>query len=124
MDEWGSEYLELRSRHQLDDRYPFSDHKVSMTVALAPDPEQIWAGFKPGHVKEIRRAYFRISKDFHPDRFFGRSLGTYKDRLALIFERVSRAWSVLGDETQRAVYDGRAGRPAVREDGRRRPHGR
>lgn len=66
--------------------------------------------------KELRRAYFRISKDFHPDRYYGKVLGTYKERLALIFERVSRAWEVLGDEGQRAQYDGKAGRPESAHD--------
>ncbi|MEP7116485.1 MAG: FemAB family XrtA/PEP-CTERM system-associated protein [Acidobacteriota bacterium] len=55
-DEWGVDYLELRSQHHLGEPYPSSDHKVSMTIALAPDPETIMAAFKRDQRAEIRKA--------------------------------------------------------------------
>lgn len=55
-DEWRSDYVELRSRHHLGPRYPSSDHKVSMTIALDPDPEVLMAAFKRDQRAEIRRA--------------------------------------------------------------------
>ena len=55
-DEWGVEYLEIRSRRHLGDQYPCSDHKVSMTIPLNPDPEVVMSGFKREQRKEIRRA--------------------------------------------------------------------
>jgi FemAB-related protein (PEP-CTERM system-associated) len=54
--EWGVGYLEVRSQRYLGDRYPSSDHKVSMTIALNPDPEAVMAGFKRDQRAEIRRA--------------------------------------------------------------------
>src|SRR5690606_581586 len=27
--------------------------------------------------KELKRAYFRVSKEFHPDRYYGRDLGPF-----------------------------------------------
>jgi FemAB-related protein (PEP-CTERM system-associated) len=55
-DEWGVEYLEIRSQRHLGDRFPCSDHKVSMTIELDPDPEVVMNRFKREHRHEIRRA--------------------------------------------------------------------
>ena len=51
--------------------------------------------------KEIKRAYFGLSKRFHPDRFFRRNLGTYGARLEKIFKCVSEAYELLHDPTSR-----------------------
>ena len=40
-DEWDVSYLEIRSQRFLGERYPSSDHKVSMTVDLDPDAEAL-----------------------------------------------------------------------------------
>lgn len=56
-DEWGVDYLEVRSTRPMGDQYPCSTHKVSMTVELQPDPEQVFAAYKGDHRKDIRRAY-------------------------------------------------------------------
>lgn len=55
--EWGVDYLEIRSTRDLGDRYPCSRHKVSMTVALASDPEALFSAFKGDQRKEIKRGY-------------------------------------------------------------------
>jgi tetratricopeptide (TPR) repeat protein len=54
--------------------------------------------------KEIKRAYFKISKDFHPDRYFGKNLGSYKARLAQVFEAATKAFERLSDDDQRTKY--------------------
>jgi FemAB-related protein (PEP-CTERM system-associated) len=54
--EWGVEYLEIRSQRHLGNEYPCSEHKVSMTIALDPDPEAVMARFKRDQRGEIRRA--------------------------------------------------------------------
>ena len=55
-DRWGVDYLEMRSQRYLGDAYPSSDHKVSMTIALNPDPEVLMAAFKRDQRAEIRKA--------------------------------------------------------------------
>ena len=55
-DSWRVEYLEFRSRHQLQGSLPQSEHKVSVSIDLDADPEKLWNGFKTGHRQEIRRA--------------------------------------------------------------------
>lgn len=55
-DQWGVQYVEVRSQRPLGAQYPSSDHKVSMTIALDPDPEVVMAAFKRDQRAEIRRA--------------------------------------------------------------------
>jgi hypothetical protein len=52
----------------------------------------------------LRTSYFRLSKDFHPDRFYGKRLGSYHRRLTDIFDMVSKAWSILEDDDRREEY--------------------
>jgi curved DNA-binding protein CbpA len=55
--------------------------------------------------KEIKRAYFKVSRVFHPDSFFRKNLGSYKQKIEAIFKRISQAYEVLGNEQKRAAYE-------------------
>ena len=54
--------------------------------------------------KRIRRAYFRRSKEYHPDRYYTKNVGYYKDRLNDIFTQINSAYEFLLDESQREAY--------------------
>ncbi|HEU5060464.1 MAG TPA: DnaJ domain-containing protein, partial [Kofleriaceae bacterium] len=54
--------------------------------------------------KELKRAYFRVSKEFHPDRHYGHKLGSFGPWLHRIFETANEAFEVLSDDTRRAAY--------------------
>jgi hypothetical protein len=54
--------------------------------------------------RELKRAYFRVSKEFHPDRHYGQKLGTFGPWLQRIFETASEAFEVLSDDRKRAAY--------------------
>jgi FemAB-related protein (PEP-CTERM system-associated) len=58
-DDWGADYLEIRSRRQWGKGLPTSPHKVSMTVQLASDPDVLWKAFATNHRRDIRRGYKR-----------------------------------------------------------------
>lgn len=45
--------------------------------------------------RQVKRAYFLLSKDFHPDRYYGKRVGAYGARLERIFEALSRAYAEL-----------------------------
>ncbi len=56
---------------------------------------------------DVKRAYFTVSKRFHPDRYFGKRLGSYQARLEALFVRAKKAHDVLVDDAQRALYAAR-----------------
>ncbi len=59
--------------------------------------------------KDIKRAYFKLSKEVHPDRFFKRRAGSFSERLATNFEAVTRAYQELTEtRTRTAVADAAA----------------
>ncbi len=48
--------------------------------------------------RALKRAFFERSKLFHPDRFYGKSLGGYLARLHTVFEALTRAHAELTDD--------------------------
>jgi curved DNA-binding protein CbpA len=55
--------------------------------------------------KEIKRAYFRLSREYHPDRYFRRQIGHFGARLERIFRKVAEAYELLSDPTTRAEIE-------------------
>jgi curved DNA-binding protein CbpA len=51
-----------------------------------------------------KAAYLEKAKVFHPDRYAGKRLGSYRPRLARVFRRITEARDVLADEGKRAAY--------------------
>ena len=56
---------------------------------------------------EIKRAYFALSKRFHPDRYFRKNTGEYGERLHAIFKRVCEAYETLSDPARRQEIEER-----------------
>lgn len=52
-----ADYLEIRSLSKLNTSVPTSEHKISMTIGLSEDPEDLWKSFKSKHRTNIRSAY-------------------------------------------------------------------
>lgn len=62
-------------------------------------------GLRPGAtVEEARAAYYAASKRYHPDRFYGKNLGSFKYRVDRIFKRLTDAYNTLSDPEKRAQY--------------------
>lgn len=53
---------------------------------------------------EARRAFYELSRRFHPDRFFGKNLGSFRSRVEKIFLKLTEAHEVLGDVEKRTAY--------------------
>ena len=54
--------------------------------------------------RQLKRSYFKLSKEFHPDRYYNRELGPFRPYLAEVFEAAGRAVEVLSDDRRRARY--------------------
>lgn len=62
-------------------------------------------GLRPGAtVEQIRAAYHEASRVFHPDRYYGKKLGSFQGRLEHIFKRLAEAHGTLTDEEKRTEY--------------------
>jgi tetratricopeptide (TPR) repeat protein len=59
---------------------------------------------------EVKDAYFRLAKRFHPDVHHGASLGDLRDKLEAVFIRLGEAYDVLRDPRKRGDYEERLGR--------------
>ncbi|MDI1475775.1 DnaJ domain-containing protein [Polyangium sp. y55x31] len=55
--------------------------------------------------KQIKSAYWVLAPEFHPDKYFRKKLGTYKQRIEAIFDRLTLAHDVLTSKQRRAEYD-------------------
>lgn len=93
-DEWGVDYLEIRSQRRLTGEYPSSEHKVSMTVDLDENSDTLWGAFKADHRKDIRRAY----KNGFTARFGGAEL------LDPFYDVLSVSWRDLGTPIYQRDY--------------------
>ncbi len=58
--------------------------------------------------KQIKKAYFKLSKEFHPDRYFRREIGHFAGRLERIFKKILEAHEILSDDELRAELEKRA----------------
>ena len=118
-DEWRADYLEIRSRRELPSRYPWSDRKVSMTVALQPDADAFFGTLKTPHRAEVRRAYkrgyeARTGRE-HLDAFFLILSESWRDLGTPIFQRsyLDLICDAFGDAIQVMVVYAQDGRPAA-----------
>jgi tetratricopeptide (TPR) repeat protein len=85
--------------------------------------QEAWAGLKTrNHFEvlglarnatetDVKDAYFRLAKRFHPDVHHGSSLGDLHDQLEAVFIRLGEAYEVLREPRRRAHYEERLGRP-------------
>ncbi len=55
--------------------------------------------------RALRRAYFALSKEFHPDQFFRRELGSYEPLIGDIFRWIAGANEILSHPEKRRRYD-------------------
>jgi len=62
-------------------------------------------GVSPGAcAADCKKAYYELTKRFHPDRYFGKSLGSFKARIETIFRKLTEAQATLCDPPRRAEY--------------------
>jgi hypothetical protein len=69
--------------------------------------------------QEIKIGYFRLAKQFHPDRFLSGDARAMRRRAETVFERISEAYDALRTEDRRLEYVRLLGDERVRGDRRR-----
>jgi hypothetical protein len=84
-----------RRRQILDLYYRLSDIDYYEALGIAYSAEK----------KEIRSAYFALSKVFHPDSMFRKNLGSFKAKMVAVFQFLTEAYETLGKKKARDEYD-------------------
>ena len=58
-------------------------------------PHELLGVAKDADGAAIKRAFGAASKELHPDRYFGKDLGRFREKLAKIFNRITEAMQEL-----------------------------
>jgi DnaJ domain len=110
------ELAALREDVPLDDR----TRRVILAMARLADGRDPWAllGVPQGaDAKLLKRSYFKLSKEIHPDRYYGQHLGSFTGRLPAVFEAMSRAYARLtSPERSRAPEVGKSEQPQTPQE--------
>ncbi|MET0385297.1 MAG: J domain-containing protein, partial [Polyangiales bacterium] len=86
---------EAHKRRTLNAYYGLAGKDYYQLLGLSPTADK----------KEIRAAYFELSRLFHPDSMFGKDLGSFKVKMETVFKRLTEAYEVLGRNQRRKEYD-------------------
>ncbi len=62
--------------------------------------------------EEVKKAYFRMARRFHPDRFSAEQAGEYKRQIDEVFDAITTAYKTLSNKALRAAYDAKSKSPA------------
>ncbi|MFH1807393.1 MAG: J domain-containing protein [Pseudomonadota bacterium] len=54
---------------------------------------------------DVRKAYFKASKEFHPDAYFRKNLGSYGHRIETIFKAMKISYDLLSNDETREAYE-------------------
>lgn len=104
---------------------------VSVPPAAAPDPEQILMDYLShaesaenyyeflkvpvdAGLSDIKRAYFAIAKQFHPDKFHQEKDAAKLLRIQNAFTQAAQSYETLKDEQTRKTYDYKLGKQLER----------
>ncbi|MEO8904563.1 MAG: J domain-containing protein [Polyangiaceae bacterium] len=60
---------------------------------------------RSAHLTLIRSSYYELVRAFHPDRYYGKQLGSFAGKLLRVFGKLTEAYEVLSRHESRAEYD-------------------
>ncbi len=64
-------------------------------LAHGRDPHALLGVPAAADARMLKLAYFQLSKEIHPDRYYGKRLGSFAARMSAVFEAASRAYARL-----------------------------
>ena len=55
--------------------------------------------------EEVKLSYYELSRRFHPDRYYRRSVAEQRGMIEEVFTGINRSYELLADEATRRIYD-------------------
>lgn len=93
------ELAALAENVELDDE---ERRRILAMARVINDPYAL-LGVGPGaDPRTVKRAYFTLSKAIHPDRYYGKKLGSFAQRTNAVFEATARAYARLTTTDKRS----------------------
>ena len=68
---------------------------LAMSRLVEGDAHALLGVPRGAEARELKRAYFKLSKEIHPDRYYGKRLGSFAQRIETVFEAASRTYARL-----------------------------
>jgi curved DNA-binding protein CbpA len=92
--------------------------KVDDLYQRLPDmtPAEILQATESTGANEIKKTYYRMAKEFHPDRIFGLEDDGLKKKVTVIFDALTKAYDTMKDEVKRAEFFDALGKVQRRGD--------
>jgi curved DNA-binding protein CbpA len=66
---------------------------------------------------DVKRAYFKLSKRFHPDKHFRKELGPYNAMLERIFQEITKVHRILSNPERREAYEAELEKASASQQG-------
>jgi curved DNA-binding protein CbpA len=125
----------LRVDESLELPVEIQEQVIAFTACLDRPYHEVLGVAPDADVRAIKKAYYTLSKVYHPDRYFRRKLGPFADEIERCFKKLLEAYELLSDpatraEVQQAASEARSAAPSgpsgleMRRRMRRRLHKR
>lgn len=56
-------------------------------------------------LRVIKQQFYFFSREFHPDRYFKKNIGEYKNKIEEIYKKIREAYEVLSDNVSKEIYN-------------------
>jgi len=102
--------VNLQRSPELDEPCDLDDERKRKVLDLSPRIAQLdyyamLGVAESADKKDIKRAYYGVAPTYHPDKFYGKNLGSFKPKMEAIFAQLTFAYETLSSAERRAEYD-------------------